>query len=101
MQRAVEPAKVLGDRTRLGAIWVNGARLFAGCCASAGIVRNVLREHRVIEAYVVYFNRSRPHHGIGQNVPCGPPRRSDEPVTGKIISLPVLNGLHHEYRRGA
>jgi len=57
--------------------------------------------YRVIRAYVDYFNRSRPHQGIGQNVPCGPPRRSAELMTGKIINLQVLNGLHHEYRRAA
>jgi transposase InsO family protein len=57
--------------------------------------------YRVIKAYVEYFNRSRPHQGIGQNVPCGPPAASTEAAVGKIISLPVLNGLHHQYRRAA
>ena len=57
--------------------------------------------NRVIEAYVNYFNRTRPHQGIGQNVPCGPPLWSGESASGKIISVPVLNGLHHEYRRAA
>jgi transposase InsO family protein len=57
--------------------------------------------YQVIKAYVEYFNRSRPHQGIEQNVPCGPPLGSTEPAEGKIISRPVLNGLHHEYRRAA
>ncbi len=57
--------------------------------------------YRVIKAYVDYFNRSRPHQGIGQNVPCGPPLQLVESVTGKVISLPELNGLHHEYGRAA
>jgi len=57
--------------------------------------------YRLIEAYVDYFNRSRPHQGIGQNVPCGPRADVTTPATGKITSLPVLNGLHHEYRRAA
>jgi putative transposase len=54
---------------------------------------------RVIQAYVDDFNRSRPHPGIGQNLPSGPPSSAAEPVTGKIISIPVLSGLHHEYRQ--
>jgi len=57
--------------------------------------------YRVIQAYVDYFNRSRPHKGIGQRLPCRSQFRSAHPTGGKIISLPVLNGLHHEYRRAA
>jgi putative transposase len=57
--------------------------------------------YRVIKAYVDYFNRFRPHQGIGQNVPCVPAAGIAVPVTGKIMSLPVLNGLHHVYRRAA
>jgi transposase InsO family protein len=56
--------------------------------------------YRVIAAYVTYFNESRPHQGIDQRVPCGPPTPV-EPTSGKIIALPVLNGLHNEYRRAA
>jgi putative transposase len=58
--------------------------------------------HRVLHAYVRYFNEARPHQGIQQQVPQGevtavpPDQRSD-----RIISVPVLGGLHHEYRRGA
>ena len=55
---------------------------------------------RVIAAYVEYFNESRPHQGIDQHVPCGPPTWA-EPTSGKIIAFPVLDGLHHEYRRAA
>ncbi len=51
---------------------------------------------RIVQAFVDYFNRSRPHQGIGQGIPCGSPAQG----TGKIIGVPVLNGLHHEYRRG-
>jgi transposase InsO family protein len=55
---------------------------------------------RVIAAYVAYFNKSRPHQGIDQRVPCGPPTPV-EPTAGKIVVFPVLNGLHNEYRRAA
>jgi putative transposase len=57
---------------------------------------------RVLRAYVDYFNRARPHQGIRQQIP----ERYGEPVPldhkrGKILSLPVLGGLHHDYRRSA
>jgi transposase InsO family protein len=58
--------------------------------------------HRVLRAYVAYFNRARPHQGIQQQVPQRevtfiPSAQPDE----HIISVPVLGGLHHEYRRVA
>jgi len=57
---------------------------------------------RVLHAYVQYFNQARPHQGIRQQIP----ERYGEPVPphqddGKILSLPVLGGLHHDYRRSA
>jgi transposase InsO family protein len=52
--------------------------------------------YRVIGAYVAYFNQSRPHQGIEQHVPCGPPKPV-ESTACKIIAFPVLNGLHHAY----
>ena len=58
--------------------------------------------HRVLRAYVKYFNEALPHQGIQQQVPQGavasvPSAQSDE----RIILVPVLGGLHHEYRRVA
>jgi len=57
---------------------------------------------RVLGAYVQYFNQARPHQGIRQQIPERyggpvPPVRDD----GKILSFPVLGGLHHDYRRSA
>ena len=57
---------------------------------------------RVLHTYVQYFNRARPHQGIRQQLPeqYGEPVRPDHDA-GKILSFPVLGGLHHEYRRSA
>jgi putative transposase len=58
--------------------------------------------HRVLIAYVLSFNRARSHQGITQQIP--------EPIAGsvppdhgggKVLSFPVLGGLHHDYRRSA
>ena len=57
---------------------------------------------RVLHAYIQYFNRARPHQGIRQRIPeqFGEPVQPDHD-SGKILSFPVLGGLHHEYRRSA
>jgi putative transposase len=58
--------------------------------------------HRVLGAFVHYFNRARPHQGIKQQIPEPPagPMPAD-PESGKVLSFPVLGGLHHDYRRSA
>ena len=58
--------------------------------------------HRVLRASIQYFNQARPHQGIRQQIP----ERYGKPVPldhqrGKILALPVLGGLHHDYCRSA
>jgi transposase InsO family protein len=58
--------------------------------------------HRVIKAYVDYFNGERPHQGIGQRIPI--PLNSDSPgwrSAQPVHVFPVLGGLHHTYRCAA
>jgi hypothetical protein len=58
--------------------------------------------HRVLHAYVAYFYGARPHLGIHQQVPEGedPSVLLGQSGNG-ITAIPVLGGLHHEYRRVA
>jgi putative transposase len=57
--------------------------------------------YRVIKEYVGYFNRARPHQGIAQKSPEAPTVEAHAAKKGKIIAFPMLNGLHHDYRRAA
>ena len=71
-------------------------------CLDHVLVLHEKQLHRVLRAYVAYFNRARPHQGIRQQVPerevtCVPSAQVDD----RIISVPVLSGLHHEYRKVA
>ncbi len=58
--------------------------------------------HRVLHAYLLYFNQARPHQGIKQQIP---ERKAGSVIPhherGKVISFPVLGGLHRDYRRSA
>ena len=57
---------------------------------------------RVLREYVAYFNRARPHQGLGQGVPLpAPAPRVPAGAGGTITASPVLGGLHHDYRRAA
>jgi len=52
-------------------------------------IRNILAE------YIGYYNEKRPHQGIAQKVPKGyTPQKQ-----GKVITHPILSGLHHHYER--
>ena len=57
---------------------------------------------RVLREYTTYFNGARPHQGIAQRVP-HPDAVSALPLRGatRTTRVPVLGGLHHDYRRAA
>jgi putative transposase len=60
--------------------------------------RHLLRQ---VTEYVRYFNHARPHQGVAQAtpIPVAPPSQHER--EGEIVALPVLHGLHHDYRRRA
>jgi transposase InsO family protein len=54
---------------------------------------------RILTEYAAYFNRDRPHQGLGQRIP-DPPEEGTRQA-GAVCATPVLGGLHHSYRRAA
>jgi len=51
----------------------------------------------VLGEFADYHNRDRPHRSLGlQSPPPGSVR-----VRGRVVSRPVLGGLHHVYARAA
>src|SRR5262245_38653584 len=89
---------------------VRAPRANAICERLLGSVRRECLDHtlilgeahlrRVLKEYASYFNRARPHQGIGQRLPQAEPDRSASDP-GEIVALPILGGLHHDYRRTA
>jgi hypothetical protein len=49
-----------------------------------------------------YYNTTRPHQGLDGDTPIPQPK-ANAPITGrtKLISTPILGGLHHRYQRVA
>ena len=85
------------------------ARANAICERFLGSVRRECLDHLlilhekqllwVLNAYVHYFNRARPHQGIKQQLPEHKAGQAQEDHTcGEVIAFPILGGLHHDYR---
>ncbi len=55
----------------------------------------------MLREYVAYCNTARPHQGMGQAIPSGPEPTSATRPALPIVAIPVLGGLHHDYRRAA
>ena len=58
---------------------------------------------RVLNQYVAYFNRARPHQGIEQQI-SDPSRSSRSSLFlpgDKVSTVPIVGGLHHDYQRVA
>jgi len=54
----------------------------------------------VLTEYVAFFNASRPHQGLEQRVPVQTTTVHSS-ADGQIVRVPVLGGLHHDYRWAA
>jgi putative transposase len=54
---------------------------------------------RVVKEYAAYFNRERPHQGIGQRIPEQHELPRSKPTNGWIQSKTILGGRHHSYLR--
>ncbi len=91
---------------------VRALRANATCERFLGSVRRECLDHvlvlgeaqlrRVLRAYVAYFNHARPHQGIGQAVPGRSASAQQQSTgTGRVVAMPILGGLHHDYRRVA
>ena len=91
---------------------IRAPRATAICERLLGCVRRDCLDHililseghlrRVLNEYVSYFNGSRPHQGINQQVPeRGDTAASSVNAGAHVVAFPVLGGLHHEYRKVA
>ena len=48
---------------------------------------------RILSAYMAYYNQTRPHLALHKDAPL---RRAVQRF-GRIVAIPVLAGLHHQY----
>jgi putative transposase len=58
--------------------------------------------YRLLTEYAAYFNQARPHQGLGQRIPDA--FVSSAPLSNppnQVMAVPLLGGLHYDYRRAA
>ncbi len=70
-------------------------------CLDHMLVIGGLHLIRILKGYVTYFDQARPHQGIAQQSPEPSVSPPGESKAGRVIAFPVLNGLHHDFRRAA
>jgi transposase InsO family protein len=89
---------------RANAVCERFLRSVRGECVDHTLILGEQHLQRLLTEYVAYFNRSRPHQGIGQSAPQLAPTRASPGRAGArdgVIAVPVLGGLHHDYRPAA
>lgn len=70
-------------------------------CLDHILILNERHLKRIVKEYAKYYNQSRPHQGIGQIRPEYSEGFYPTLLSGKVVSKPVLGGLHYDYSREA
>jgi len=68
-------------------------------CTDHVIVMGERHLAQLLREYAAYYNSSRCHQSLEGNAP--EPRSPEVTPVEDVISVPVLGGLHHQYRRAA
>ena len=73
-------------------------------CVDHVLVLGERQLRRALAEYVGHFNHARPHQALDKRTPTALGSATRHPPTDagrRIVALPVLGGLHHEYRHAA
>jgi len=68
-------------------------------CLNQFIIFNERHLRQVLKAYAIYYHEARTHLALDKQSPV--PRTIESPDQGKVVAIPHVGGLHHEYRRAA
>ena len=68
-------------------------------CLDHMIVLDERHLRRILLAYFEYYHKSRTHMSLDRNAPV--PRQVEPPDRGRVVSIPMVGGLHHRYCRVA
>jgi len=68
-------------------------------CLDHLIIWNEKHLLEILGQYCEYYHQARAHQSLDENAPV--PREVELPARGKVVSVPMVGGLHHRYRRVA
>ena len=68
-------------------------------CLNHVIIFNRRHLRRLLKSYFAYYHEARTHLSLAKQCPVL--RTVDESTHGKVVAIPRVGGLHHEYRRAA
>jgi len=68
-------------------------------CRNHVIIINERHLRRQLKSYSTYYHEARTHLSLDKQSPV--PRSIEPPEQGKVVAIPHVGGLHHEYRRAA
>ena len=96
---AIEILKIPYHAPQANAVCERFVRSVRQECLDHLLIFHEKQLQRVLNEYAVYFNRARPHQGIQQQIPevYGSSGSSTHQGT-KVFAVPILDGLHHDYR---
>ena len=63
------------------------------------IVLNEAHLQRILAEYFEYYHQARAHLSPDRNAPV--PRTVELPIQSRVVSIPMVGGLHHRYKRAA
>jgi transposase InsO family protein len=70
-------------------------------CLDRMLIWNERHLRCVLTEFVAWYNQGRVHQGLN-GIPDPDPVLADpRPAGGRLVAIPVLNGLHHDYRLAA
>jgi putative transposase len=99
---AIEILKTPYHAPRANAICERFVRSVRQECLDHLLIFHEKQLQRVLNEYVTYFNRARPHQGIQQQIPETYGSSGSSPYEGTgVMAIPILAGLHHDYQRVA
>jgi putative transposase len=68
-------------------------------CLDRVIVLSERQLREILEQYFAYYHEVRPHRSLAHDSPI--PRPVQLSDRGKVIEMPLVGGLHHQYLRQA
>jgi hypothetical protein len=70
-------------------------------CLDRMLIWNERHLRCVLKEFVGWYNHGRVHQGLNGIPDPDPAIDGPKPLGGRLVAIPVLNGLHHDYRLAA